>query len=76
MEKSWEREDILVHCWEYRGLANLVICLLDYLDWELDKNRELSGLYNAVVTSWFLGPALGNDPWTFHHELRNTHSQT
>lgn len=45
--------------WHVKGLANLVLWLLDYLDCELDKDRALSGLHNSIVTSWFLGTCSG-----------------
>lgn len=46
-----------------RGLVNLVLCLLDYPDCEVDRDGVLSGLYNAVVTSWFLGTPSGIASW-------------
>lgn len=49
------------------GACGLSLCLLDYLDSELGKDREISGLYNAVVTSWFLGPHSGK--WSLGFQM-------
>lgn len=37
------------------GVCGFSLCFLDYLDLEFGKDREIFGLYNVVVTSWFLG---------------------